>query len=297
MLEVARHALQQGPVVAALGRMAFSGLRPQSEPLETPGPEFTAVIPARPQDLLTDYVRWCGGDPSWYDGVVPPHLFPQWGFPMMARALRGLPFRMARILNAGCSMRLVEPIPAGEPLYVTAQLRKVHDDGRRVLLHTQLVTRTRGGRTALDAEVVGLIPTAQKGDPSSQKSEPATVAKEATEVETWQLGARAGLEYACLTGDFNPVHWLKPYARAFGFANTIMHGLASMGRAIESMNRHFWGGQWQKLDEIEVRFTRPLVLPRKAGLFVHGTELQVGDAPGEKAYMTGSFKPAQVTKE
>ena len=39
--------------------------------------------------LIRDYIRHVGGDPAWYRGRVPPHFFPQWGFPLGARALEG----------------------------------------------------------------------------------------------------------------------------------------------------------------------------------------------------------------
>ena len=41
---------------------------------------------------------------------------------------------------------------------------------------------------------------------------------------------------------------------------------------------------------VEVRFTRPLVLPRRVGLFLaEGDAFYVGDAPSGPAYLTGRF--------
>ncbi len=32
-----------------------------------------------------------------------------------------------------------------------------------------------------------------------------------------------GMNFAMLTGDFNPVHWVRPYAKAFGSDQQAIH--------------------------------------------------------------------------
>ena len=39
-----------------------------------------------------------------------------------------------------------------------------------------------------------------------------------------------------------------------------------------------------------MRFTRPLVLPARVGVYVRGDKVWVGDAPGGPAYLEGTFK-------
>ena len=117
----------------------------------------------------------------------------------------------------------------------------------------------------------------------------------ATELARWRLRLDAGLDFAKLTGDFNPVHWVTPYARAFGFRNRILHGFSTMARAIEGLNRNLFAGSIKGLRTFDCKFTRPLVLPAKVGLYIHdgedGTQqVFVGDAPGGPAYLVGSFE-------
>ena len=106
-----RHIRHQGAVLAGFGRLAATALRQRlgaaGEPNPIPGPEFTAVLPPRDPLLVRDYVRWCGGDPAAYGlrgsgGRLPPHLFPQWGFPLLGQALSGVAYPLARVLNGGC---------------------------------------------------------------------------------------------------------------------------------------------------------------------------------------------------
>ena len=113
---------------------------------------------------------------------------------------------------------------------------------------------------------------------------------DAREIAFFKLRPDAGLDFAKLTGDFNPVHWVPRWARAFGFRNVILHGFGTMARAIEALNRGLFAGDVNALAEIDVRFTRPLVLPARVGVYVRDNQVWVGDAPGGPAYLEGSFK-------
>lgn len=298
-----KHILEQGPVVAAIGRTALLALAQQldggsrSVAPSVPGRRYDAVVPPRSDDLLRDVIRWSGGDPGAWRGHVPTYLFPQWGFPLQARTLEGVPYPLAKVLNAGCRVQINAPIPAGQPLELMAQLTDVDDDGRRAILHQRLVTGTRDVPEALVVEFQALVPLRKgtgkaKGD--GKKKERARVPGDARELAYWRLGPRAGLEFAILTGDFNPVHWVGPWARAAGFRNTILHGFATLARAWEGMNRALWAGDVHRLKSIEVRFTRPLVLPARVGLYVDGRGgVFVGDAAGGPAYMTGTYETSE----
>ena len=75
------HILRQTPVIATLVRTAAlaaarrAGIEPNK--LVTPTPPIESTVGPRAESLIKDFVRSVGGDPSWYRGVVPPHLFPQ----------------------------------------------------------------------------------------------------------------------------------------------------------------------------------------------------------------------------
>ncbi len=300
-----RHILHQGPVIASLGGTALAALRQHLgqqpvTPLITPGPEIRATLPPRPKQLIRDYVRHVGGDPSSYRKTVPAHLFPQWGFPLAARTLVGLPYPMARVLNGGCRIDINSPLPAGEPLEVVARLQDIDDNGRRAVLHQTVVTGTASAPEAISAHLYAIVPLGSGGKkgattpkPKRAKKPPVLVPAGATELAFWKLSADAGLAFAMLTGDFNPVHWVRPYARMFGFRSTILHGFSTMARAIEGLQRGALAGSTRSLTSIDVKFTRPLVLPARVGLYTHQTDdarqIFVGDAPGGPAYLTGTY--------
>jgi len=299
-----KHVLQQGPVIATLAGVAASALRqslghaPAGSIPPLPGPEVTTTISPRPPDLLRAYIRHVGGDPSAYRGRVPAHFFPQWGFPLASRTLAGLPYPMFKVLNGGCRLEIDGPLPAGEPLHARARLESIDDDGRRAVIHQRVATGTGAQPEAVVGHLYAVVPLGGKSEPKPKsKPEPepkpkerARVPHDAEELQRWRLRADAGLDFAKLTGDFNPVHWVSPYARAFGFRNTILHGFSTMARAMEGLQRTLLAGSTRSLRVLDVKFTRPLVLPAKVGLYVQGRSLWVGDAPGGPAYLQGTFE-------
>jgi len=302
-----KHIIHQGPVLKVLGSTAVSALRqslgakngtkPSSAP-STPTPEISATLPPRSAELVRDYVRRVGGDLSSYKKQLPPHLWPQWGFPLAARTLENIPYPMFKVLNGGARLEMHAPLPANEPLEVRASLVDIDDNGRRAVLHQRVITGTASVPEALTAHVYAVVPLGgkkrgddgAKGKPNGKAKQRVRVPTDARELDRWKLPLNEGLAFAMLTGDFNPVHWVTPYAKAFGFKNRILHGFATMARAYEGIVRKALAGETGKLSTFDVKFTRPLVLPARVGLYARGHELWVGDAPGAPAYLTGTYE-------
>ena len=287
-----RHLREQLPVLGAMGKTAVLALRQRVvKPTGSgtmPGPLLRATIAPRPRPMIDDYLRHIGGEPSAYPGVVPPHLFPQWSFPLQAQSLEAIPYPIAKVLNGGCTLALNAALPDDEPLDLSVQLREIDDDGTRAVIHQRIVTGTRTNPDALVADMRAVIPLRRRTAKSAQPKY--VVPDSVEEIERWRLDSAIGLEFALLTGDFNPVHWVGPYARLLGFKNPIVHGFSTMARTIESLHR---ARGTAPLTGFECRFTRPLTLPADVGLYIgtgaDASQLFVADRPGERAYLMGSF--------
>lgn len=292
-----RHLLEQGPVLRMLAMAGVSSLVRRAGPggprPSSPGPWVEAELPPRSEALVRDYVRAVGGDPSAYSGRIPAHFFPQWGLPLAARALSGAPYPLARVMNAGCRIEQRGPLPARERLVVRARLEALDDDGRRALITQRIVTGTRSSPDAVVADVRAFVPLAgqsKSGAEGTPRARP-VVPSETHHVAALDLGPRAGLDFAKLTGDLNPIHWLGPYARAAGFRGCILHGFATLARAVEALNRALWADDPTRWSAVDVRFTRPLLLPACVGVYVSDAGgLWVGDHPGGDAYLEGHFQ-------
>jgi acyl dehydratase len=293
------HLRHQGANLAVLGRIGVSllGSVPTAAPT-LPGPEVRGSLRGVSPRLVADFVRWSGGDPRTWRGQVPPHFFPQWGFPLLGRTLRGIPYPISRVLNQGCRITMNGPLPEGERLLVTARLESIQEDERKVRLHQVLTTGPASQPEALIADIYSVIPRPRKPDPDAPREPPRErprVPQDYREVGGFHAKRWAGLEFALLTGDFNPVHWVGFYARAAGFKNVILHGFATMAKATECILRQRLSGDVAALASVDVRFTSPLVLPTRARIFLgheafegaHG--IAVGTARGGPAAMLGRF--------
>jgi hypothetical protein len=253
--------------------------------VELPGPENKSVVLPRPPELLRDYRRYFGIPDDAYPGELPPHLFAQWTLGPALRTLLGLPYPMHRGLNGGCELELRGPLPVDVPLALNTQLESIDADERRVLFVVIAKSGPRRQPDALTAKLTFILPRRH----SAAKKQPARVPESAEAIEHFTLRSDAGRRFAQLTGDFNPIHWWRPYARLMGHKSVILHGYAQLGFAMEALVQKRLAGDVRRLRRLDVRFTAPLVLPGSTELFVQGSEIYLGANQGERATLTGSF--------
>jgi hypothetical protein len=287
-MSAARHLIEQRAMLRSLGNVAADSLldRLRSSPHgapEAPGPWLSTRVAAPSSGLITDFLRHVGAKPTDYADIVPPPLFPQWGLSAALGSLRGHGFPLIKMLNGGCRLHSNAALRRGEPLLVRARLQSVEQDERRTVLCQRVITEQAGTPEALVADVYGIIRA-----PGAARSEKAheLVPGWAKKLEDWSLGREVGLEFALLTGDFNPLHWLRPYARAFGFRSTILHGFAAMARAYVGLERAFGPA---RLGLLDVRFVKPLLLPASTALTTDGSRVFVGNV-GEAPHLTGTLE-------
>lgn len=294
-----KHILQQGANLKTLGNVGLAALRspPEGPPPELPGPLLEAELPPRPAQLVEDFIRWTGGEPRAWEGCLPPTLFPQWGFPLLGPALKGLPYPLSKVLNQGCRLTVNAPLPADAPLRVSVQLVAIEAQPHKARIHQRLVTGTAEVPEALVADVFAHVPLDGPRPEGSARRGAPTVPHEARKLQRLELTTSAGWDFALLTGDLNPIHWLGPYAKLAGFKRVILHGFASLACSLQAVVQHRWSGDPFRLQQLDVRFTRPLVLPARPAVYL-GTEpgsdgaraLALGEELGGKAYMLGSIR-------
>ncbi|MFB6376120.1 MAG: MaoC/PaaZ C-terminal domain-containing protein, partial [Bradymonadaceae bacterium] len=240
------------------------------EPSET----FTKTLDPPSRDLVRRYLEHVGGDPDRDVETVPPHLFSQWTFDLLAKTLGHLTFPLHEMVNGGCRLEVDGELPLGRRLRATATLVEVDQSPSRLRFHHVIETGPLRKPDAVVAHMYNVLvrPTSSRGAESSKtdggrKRDEPIVSATADEIERWELAEDAGLDFAKLTGDFNPIHWLRPAAKAAGFENTILHGFATMARAFEDIEQGCLAAG-ERIETLDVRFTNPLVLPADVGLYV-----------------------------
>lgn len=293
----ARFLLKQGANVAALARAGLGAWRSKGRSggaVQAPGPVLTRTIRPPSADHVATYVHHVGGQPSAYKNTVPAHMFSFWAFDAMSWTLQGLPFDLTKALNAGVTLTQTAPLPASGTWILTACLQDVQDDERRTLLVQRITTGPESAPEALVAEVRILIP--KRGDKKGPKLPPKLVPSNAAEIGWWRLPSDAGLDFALLTGDFNPIHWIPAAGRAAGFRGCILHGFSTLSRSVEGLIAARLAGRVDGVASIDARFVRPVGLPGKVGLYVtEGRELLVGPAPGTPANLVATFTLSEAT--
>jgi hypothetical protein len=106
--------------------------------------------------------------------------------------------------------------------------------------------------------------------------------------EPWRLPGRTGWEYARLSGDFNPIHLSRLFARLAGFRSRIIHGWYSLSRGVAAIQKQSGAPFWS----IDVNFKKPLFIPGRALLRYGPAEEQqvdflVGDEAEEEVFLVG----------
>jgi acyl dehydratase len=259
MQDYLKHLPQQWPVVEAMAKAIFKPTDALGGPTR-----HEVTLPPLSEPMVKDFCQWSGARESAYPNCIPGHLFPQWAFPLLAKNIETLPYPMQKVLNQGCEIRQKGVLPLGQPLQVVCELIEVKEESSRVRIHQRVSTGSVAQPDLLTCEIFGVVVTETK---TSKKKKSSGEELPWNTVGGWTASAHEGLAFAMLTGDFNPIHWIGPYARHFGFDNTILHGFASLSRTYEVL-RQYASVNLDYIPRINVRFTRPLVLPNKMNVLV-----------------------------
>jgi acyl dehydratase len=294
---VAAHFREQGPVIGAMAKAAARGLWGAHRPGASAsagasallGHRFHGVAQLPSPSLVADFRRFVGDEAESRRASVPAHLFPQWTFPLSARVLARTGLPLQRILNAGCSLRVLAPLPDDGPVDLSVELTEVDDDGSRLRL-TQTLTMGRGGVPAAIATLSTYLPLARTPGTRKERRAPLVVPEEARRIDRWVLAKDAGRVFAALTGDVNPIHLSPLAARLAGFPGCILHGFATFARTFAALSRTL-GKEGETLAYLDLRFVKPLVLPATTAIYVTDTDqVSIGPEPGAEAVAVGRFE-------
>ena len=294
MTRYLRHIAAQKSSLSAIGGLVanaltrtFTGQAPSSDRVEL-GLTRRESVQLPDRRLQQDFIRFCGGDPARYRAHTPPHLFSQWALPVALRFAQRLPYPPLSVVNLGCSLRIIEQLPPTGVAEVHCTLKALEEDSRRVKLTLGLLTLIRNAPAlSADLRILVKVPGPKQGASGTKRSIP-LIPGDARELRRVPLGRNAGAEFARLTGDFNPIHWIPQYARMVGFRGPILHGFASFALAFESLVAARLCGRVTDLSRFDASFDAPLVLPHDIGVFWSNEQVQIGDAVGGPSYMTAA---------
>jgi 3-hydroxyacyl-CoA dehydrogenase/3a,7a,12a-trihydroxy-5b-cholest-24-enoyl-CoA hydratase len=174
----------------------------------------------------------------------------------------GLTYGLDRVLHGEQYTELRRPLPTHAKLTTRGTVKSIYDKGKGAVVNTEFVTYDEHGDEILKNEMATFVRGAggwggERG-PSAEVNVPPDRAPD--KIVEDKTSANQALLYR-LSGDWNPLHADPGFAKAFGFAQPILHGLCFFGFATRHVTQAFApDGNPDFVKSIRVRFASS-VLP------------------------------------
>lgn len=225
-------------------------------PARTPSHAVRVSGLSQDRTRLAAYDRVCGFA---IRDEVPPTWLHVLTFPLHVALLSDptSSVRLAGVVHVSNRMRLHRPVTAAERLEATVHIEGLRPHQRGALF--DLVGEIRVGEELVwDGVSTYLAPGAVvSGEPVKVPKPEFTVSDP---IAQWRLPADLGKQYRRVSGDPNPIHTTVIAAKAFGFARPIIHGMWTHARLLAGFEARL-----PHTYEVEVSFTKPILLPGKVG--------------------------------
>ncbi len=152
----------------------------------------------------------------------------------------GLSFGLDRVLHGEQYTEVKRPLPTKGKLTTKATIKNIYDKGKNALVVNEMITYDENGDELIRNELTTLVRGAggwggERGPSADVNVPPDRAPDQVIEDKTSDNQA---LLYR-LSGDWNPLHADPSFAKAFGFAKPILHGLCSFGFATRHVAKAF----------------------------------------------------------
>ncbi|HEY6173744.1 MAG TPA: SDR family NAD(P)-dependent oxidoreductase, partial [Kofleriaceae bacterium] len=174
----------------------------------------------------------------------------------------GLSYGLDRVLHGEQYTELKRPLPTKAKLVTRGTVKSIYDKGKGAVVNTDFVTYDENGDELIRNEMATFVRGAggwggERGPSAELNVPPERAPDKVVEDHTSENQA---LLYR-LSGDWNPLHADPSFAKAFGFARPILHGLCFFGFATRHVAQAFAPeGNPDFVKSIKVRFASS-VLP------------------------------------
>ncbi|MGY5872910.1 MAG: MaoC/PaaZ C-terminal domain-containing protein [Candidatus Thorarchaeota archaeon] len=231
------------------------------------GPQLVESESIRQYALATNEKnqRYLSGAPD--AELVPPPLYPVVFLPPILSQLvddsEEMDLNILRVVHAGHKMSWRDVIRPGDEIHTTAKIINMEQRGVNDILDLEIHCKreetvvvemwyrllVRGKKTARVDRPAGSTQIIEKGK---------VLAKKEIVVTDDQ-----GIRYAEAAGDHNPIHISDEIAKSVGLPSAIVHGLCTMALASQVLVDELLNGDPSRLKNMEVRFSRPLLMDQK----------------------------------
>ncbi|MBW8192413.1 hypothetical protein K0504_15350 [Neiella marina] len=258
-----RLLFEQGPMLKSFAGVIGREILPFSIARKNPDrfPVLEAELATPSERLLSHYMEWAGCDKGRYSTRVPTHIFFQLAMPMCIKQLSLTRYRLSKVINQGCRIKISRPIPWEAPVVAKVSLSSIKELPGKARV-TQTIAIYCDDELSAELQVETLFPTSVASKRRSQKAEPS---KAFSVIGHWQSNQYDGRNFALLSGDFNPIHWSRWVGKLSPFGTRVLHGMGTFIRSVEVLQNNIQ----TNISEIDVRFTAPLRLPGGVNTLLH----------------------------
>lgn len=172
---------------------------------------------------------------------------------------RPIPFRIPGLIHVENGLTMHGPVSAAAPLALTTSLQ-LPPAAPNGALSCVLQTRAYDGeRLAFSCDSTYLI---RRGSRTGRGDAPQPELPSGAVLGQWKIARDAGLRYAALSGDWNPIHLWPWSARLMGMQRPIIHGAHTLAHAAALLQAASGGA----IESVWCRFRQPIALGAEATL-------------------------------
>ena len=152
----------------------------------------------------------------------------------------GMNYGLDRVLHGEQYTELKRPLPTKGKLTTRGTVKSIYDKGKGAVINTEFITYDEAGDELIKNELATFVRGAggwggERGPSVELNAPPDRAPDKIVEDKTSENQA---LLYR-LSGDWNPLHADPGFAKAFGFARPILHGLCFFGFATRHVAQAF----------------------------------------------------------
>lgn len=166
------------------------------------------------------------------------------------------PFPIMGMVHLNFIIKQYRPVSSHESLQAECRFGKLYKHDRGSIVETIMTLKTKDEIVWEQKNHNLYISKNSIGENIAKKKEHEISNPE--ESQSWNLTSKNALDFAKLSGDYNPIHLNKLLAKPFGFPKQVLHGWFTLSKALSPIY-----SDYPDAHEIHGSFKKPLFLPAK----------------------------------
>lgn len=188
------------------------------------------------------------------------------------------PFPILGIVHTHQKMRLHYPMTKQSfDIKSWVEGHRIVRAGAEFIVHTEVYQESK---LVWDSEMI-ILSKAIKGH-GKKEVKKETFLPHPEQVESWHFPSHLGVQYAKVSGDYNPIHLYPLTAKMFGMPRHIIQGMYSIGKILSALP--------ETISEMNISFRRPIFLPASVDFLSSEGEFLLRNPKNGKTHLSGDYQ-------